>query len=78
MPPAVLLRLAAQDLKAFYFEAVISQPGADVPDSQAFTQWYWNQTAAGSILKELKEKLANEDDKDLQRTGQMFLVPMGR
>jgi len=76
MSLAVVLRLAAQDLKAFYFEAVISKPGADVPDSQTFTDWYGNCTTAGGILKELKKKLTNEDDKDLKRTGQMFLVPM--
>jgi len=78
MSLSVLLRLAAQDLKAFYFEAAISKPGTTVPDSQSFTNWYWNRTAAGGILKELKEKLTKEDDKDLQMTGQMFLVPMRR
>ncbi|MFP4452001.1 MAG: RpiB/LacA/LacB family sugar-phosphate isomerase [Desulfobacterales bacterium] len=39
---AMALRLAAQDLKAFYFEAVISRPGARVPGSREFSDWYWN------------------------------------
>ncbi len=76
--PAVALRLAAQDLKSFYFEAAISRPGAKTPDSKAFTNWYWTQTAAGQILKDIREKCANEEDRDLQMAGKMFLVPMGQ
>ena len=74
----VALRIAAQDLKAFYFEAAISQPGGRIPDSRAFAKWYWKQTMAGQILREIKEKCAGEDDKNLQMTGRMFLVPMGQ
>ena len=76
--PAVALRLAAQDLKSFYFEAVISRPGAKTPDSKAFANWYWTQTAAGEILKDIREKCAAEEDRDLQMAGKMFLVPMGQ
>lgn len=76
--PAVALRIAAQDLKSFYFEAAASRPGAQIPDSQTFNKWYWTQTAAGQILKNIREKCANEADKDLKMTGKMFLVPMGQ
>ena len=74
---AVAIRLAAQDLKAFYFEAAISRPGARVPDSKEFADWYWKQTAAGAVLKDVQKKCINEQDKVLQMTGKMFLVPMG-
>lgn len=73
---AVALRLAAQDLNAFYFEAVISQPGVQTPGSREFSDWYWNQTAAGSILKDVRKKCMSEQDEELQITGQMFIVPM--
>lgn len=76
--PAVALRLAAQDLKSFYFEAAMSRPGAKAPDSKTFTNWYWTQTAAGQILKDIRKKCTNEEDKDLQMAGKMFLVPMGQ
>ena len=76
--PAVAIRLAAQDLKSFYFEAAISQPGAEIPDSATFTHWYWTQTAASRVLKDVSKKLAGEDDKGLQMTGKRFLVPMGQ
>jgi len=75
---AVALRLAAQDLKAFYFEAASSRPGARAPDIGEFAEWYWNQTAAGWILKEIQKKCAGEQDKDLRLTGEMFLVPAGQ
>ncbi len=75
---AVALRLAAQDLKSFYFEAASSRPGARAPDIREFAEWYWNQTAAGWILKEIQKKCADEQDKDLRLTGKMFLVPAGQ
>jgi len=76
-PPAVALRLAAQDLKAFYYEAAISRPGAGIPDSEAFTRWYWNQTAAGQILRDVKKRCETDGDKEMRMAGRMFLVPMG-
>ena len=54
LPFAVALRLAAQDLKAFYFEAVVARPGTALPESAAFNQWFWTETAAGLVLKAIK------------------------
>ena len=73
---AAALRLAYQDLKAFYFESAISRPGAKVPDSKEFTEWFWNQTEAGGILRDVQKKCTGEQDQELQLTGKMFLVPM--
>jgi hypothetical protein len=76
--PGVALRLAAQDLRAFYFEAASSRPGAGVPNSQAFNSWFWNETAAGKTLQEVKETCLQSADKVLRMTAKMFLVPMLR
>lgn len=73
---AVAIRLAVQDLKTFYYEAVISKPGAKEPTSRQFADWLWNRTSAGDIIKAVKEKCAGESDRDLRFTGKMFLVPM--
>ncbi len=78
MSPGVALRLAAQDLKSFYFEAAVSRPGATTPDSKTFTDWFWTKTAAGQILKDIRDQCAAEEDRDLQMAGKMFLVPMGQ
>lgn len=74
--PGVALRLAAQDIKAFYFEAATSRPGAQTPDSKTFGKWFWNQTAAGKTLQTVKEKYLESEDKELRLTAQKFLVPM--
>lgn len=76
--PAVALRLAAQDLKAFYFEAASSRPGSSVPDSQSFNNWFWNETAAGKTLQKVKDICLQSQDKELRMTAQAFLVPMLR
>lgn len=73
---AVALRLAVQDLKAFYFEAAISRPGTSSPGSATFNRWFWNETAAGRILKAVKEKCINEEDEALRMTGANFLIPL--
>lgn len=75
---AVALRLAAQDIKAFYFEAVIACPGVASPDSAAFNKWFWSETAAGKMLKAVKEKCMNDTDKSVRMTGAMLLVPLGQ
>lgn len=76
LPLAVALRLAAQDLKAFYFEAAISRPGTGLPESMEFNRWFWNSTAAGRILKAVKEKCLSEKDEAVRMTGANLLVPL--
>jgi hypothetical protein len=78
LPFAVALRLAAQDLKAFYFEAIAARPGATPPNSTAFKHWFWVETVAGQVLKAVKARCLNEADKSLRMTGAMLLVPLGQ
>ena len=77
MSLAVAIRLAAQDLKAFYFEAAASLPGADLPESAAFNRWFWNETAAGLVLRKVKERCVDEKDESLRMTGARLLIPVG-
>lgn len=73
---ATALRLAAQDLKAFYFEAATARPGSASPSSGEFSKWFWQETAAGRILKAVKERCLKEEDESLRKTGAMLLVPL--
>jgi len=73
---ATALRLAAQDLKAFYFEAVTARPSSAPPSSREFSRWFWQETAAARILKAVKERCLKSVDKSLKMTGTMFLIPM--
>ena len=73
---ATALRLAAQDLKAFYFEAATARPGSASPASEEFNRWFWQETAAGRILKAVKERCLTDADKSLRKTGAALLVPL--
>lgn len=76
VPFAVALRLAAQDLKAFYFESIVARPGATAPDSKTFNRWFWNETSAGRVLRAVKERCKDDPDPSLRMTGRMLLVPL--
>ncbi|MEQ8661521.1 MAG: hypothetical protein RLW62_11930 [Gammaproteobacteria bacterium] len=73
LQPADAIRLAAEDLKAFYFEAAAAQPGA--ASSARLTAWFWHETHAGGVLRTLKERFAASADPDLVLLGQLLLVP---
>jgi hypothetical protein len=75
-PLASALRLAAHDLKSFYFEAVIAKPGASVPDSATFSRWFWHETAAERILSVVRKRCLAETDRSLKLVGTLLLVPM--
>lgn len=73
---ALALRFAAQDIKAIYFESVMFRPDMVLPDDAAFTSWFWQKTAAGALLRAVKEKCRASEDKALKMTGEMLLVPL--
>lgn len=76
LSPPVALRLAVQDLTAFYFEALTARPGTNCPTSDEFKRWFWKETAAGHVLRIVKERCIKSKDTALRRTGAMFLIPM--
>lgn len=71
LPDAI--RLAAEDLKAYYFEAACAQPGAVASDR--LLRWFWDETSAGAVLRALKARFETSDDAMLQLLGQLLLVP---
>lgn len=75
VPTASALRLAAQDIKAFYYEAVAARPGASPPMGAVFSRWFWQETAAGSVLKKIRERCLREEDPELRKTAALLLVP---
>ena len=76
--PASALRVAAQNLKSIYFESVMFRPDMVLLDDADFARWFWQKTAAGAVLKAVKEKCSVSDDKILKMTGEMLLAPMGQ
>jgi len=67
------LRLAVDDLKAFYVDAAMAQPGnasgSDVQD------WFWRETAFARLLHDMRRKLMASPDEELALIGEWFLVP---
>jgi hypothetical protein len=72
MSPALALRFAIDDLKAFALEAALS---ADTkPSSQQLGDWLWNETAFGAGLQVLRRECLAGDDERL-KTVAAFFVP---
>jgi hypothetical protein len=78
LSPAFTLNFGVDDLKAYYYEAVVAQPGNKAPDSAVLDNWFWQDTAASKILFEIKENCLKSDDKMLQLIGKILLIPMAQ
>jgi len=76
LPLALALKLAADDLKAYYCEAVTAQPGQVSPGSDTLADWFWGETMAAKVLLAVKQSCSNSDDEMLQAVGKRLLVPM--
>lgn len=78
LPLAAAIRIAAQDIKSFYYEASTSKPGFAVPSSEEFGRWFWHETAAGRILASVRQWCSAQEDEALRMVGAMFLIPMNQ
>ena len=67
------LKLATDDLNAFYLEATLQQPSAS--EISAFENWYWNETAAGELVKKVALHCQKSLDPGLQKTAKLLIVP---
>lgn len=69
----VMLKLATDDLKAFYYTAATAKPGriSDV----ALADWLWAETAAGRTLLALRKRCADSDDEAVRHLGERALLP---
>ena len=70
-----MFKLAAEDLKAYYCEAVTAQPGQETPDSHALANWFWRDTAAGKTLFAIQEAHRKGENGVLRLVSERYLVP---
>lgn len=69
-------KLAIEDLKAFYAEAVMEQPN---PGSAAqIQQWFWEETSAGKLIFALRKACWDHTDSVLQAHARFTLIPAAR
>ena len=70
--PGTALKMAVEDLKAYYFEAVTNQAGQPT-DSITLADWFWSQTAAAKVISKVREICAKSSDDSLKRTSKLLI-----
>ena len=69
-----VLRLAAEDVKAYYLESIAAQPGGAATAAD-MANWFWGHTKAGETLRALKKVALQSEDPEMQLLGSLLLVP---
>ena len=59
-----VLRLACEDVKAFYLEAAAAQPGR--ASSRDLSEWFWGATAAAKVIIALRALCLQSEDESLR------------
>ncbi len=67
------LRLACEDLKAYYLESVTAQPGRRA--AQQVQAWFWHETVAGHTFIKLRDVCLASADETVKQFGLGNLVP---
>ena len=61
LPLAGFIRYCADDLKTLYFEGrMVTKPASGGDD---IARWFWGETAAGQVLRRVRDRLDASDDK---------------
>ena len=71
--PVGALKLAADELKTFYYEAKGAQPGRRSPDE--VLEWFWTGTTAGELFTALRDRAAASADPAMKGIATLSLVP---
>lgn len=78
IPLAALFRFAVEDLKAYYSEALIAQPGYNATDSTTLADWFWRETTAGRVLFAVQEACKQSEVPGMHVVATSFLIPRAR
>jgi len=70
-----ILKLAVEDLKAFYFEGITAQPGQSDATHYALAESFWQDTWAGKIIRKIKEATGKSENRQMQIVGRALIVP---
>lgn len=64
MPKSQFIRYAIDDLKAFAYEARMSQRPTD--DAEALHRWFWGTTGIAALVHAVAGRMAESDDEDMR------------
>lgn len=73
MGVASAVKLATDELKAFYYECRSVQPGRHSPAD--IQDWFWLETSAGEAFLKAREKAGSIEDPAMKRLATTSLVP---
>lgn len=74
MDVPLLVRFAADDMRAFYMEAAAAQPVATRPTPDEIGRWLYGETVLGDAFYRARDALtAHEDDRALQGAGRAMV-----
>jgi hypothetical protein len=73
LPVGEALKLASEDLKAYYFEGAAAQPGEAT--SRQMADWFWGETRAGRLLFDLQKVCLQNSDPLIKMLGTLLLIP---
>lgn len=68
------LKLAVEDLKAYYYESADAQPGLSTSSDMA--HWLWHETTAGKLIKSVSEACQSHADEMVKLVAAFTLVPV--
>jgi hypothetical protein len=71
---ADILRMAAEDLRASYLEAVSAQPGQSTSPN-ALADWFWGETYAARVINKIRKRSLDMAAKDMRLAGELLLIP---
>jgi hypothetical protein len=72
-----LLRYLTDDIRAYYFEAAVSQPGSAAPSPDELNEWLYRQTTFGELLYRCRDRMRESDDTSvpMNRRASFPIVP---
>ena len=68
------IRMAVEDLEAYYFEAVSAQSGQST-DSSSLANWFWGETVAALVINSIRKICIEDRDRNMELLGKFLLVP---
>ncbi len=71
--PAVSLKFATDELKTFYLEAKLAQPGQH--SAKSLQDWFWFNTSGGETLLALRQRLSDIGDPAFKGLATLSMVP---
>ena len=67
------LKLAADDLRHYYYQAAMAKPG--IKSDVELGDWFYGETLAGWLFLKIRDIMLNSDDKDMKVAGRTNYVP---